>query len=111
MARYQFRSVRSLMIAVVVCALLLTPLAYLARQNALRKFRREQAGAHRLRALALGQQARAAFLARARAGDTISRGTTRGTGAERGLGSGRAVKQGEALSEPTPVPARVHTTP
>src|SRR5690349_13408949 len=55
-------SIRSLMIAVVVCALLLVPIGWMARRMALLETWRMRAEADRMRAIALAERARAEFL-------------------------------------------------
>jgi len=72
--RFRF-SVRSLMIAVVVCALSLVPIGWLARRNLLLEARRMRAEAEQARAIALAERARAEYLARVRAEGTAWNGT------------------------------------
>jgi hypothetical protein len=60
-------SIGGLMATIAVCALLLTPVGWSARERALRKAWRMRAHAARLRAIALEQRFRAQHLARIRA--------------------------------------------
>ena len=98
MARHPFRfSVRSLMIAVLVCAFLLTPIAWLARQNALIRARQLQAAMPiACERSAWQHQARSEFLAPCFNAAGTTSGKTQGEGAlepqtERGLWAALAV--------------------
>jgi hypothetical protein len=69
-------SIGGLMIAIAVCALVLTPVGWSARERALRKAWRMRAHAARLRAIALEQRFRAQHLARIRAQQRASAAAT-----------------------------------
>src|SRR3954454_17909707 len=60
-------SIRSLMSAVVICAVLLTPIGWLIRRNALRRAWLMRAEADRARAIALAERARAEYFGRVQA--------------------------------------------
>jgi hypothetical protein len=53
-------TIRSLRIAVVICAVLLAPIGWLVRRQALRELWRSRAEADRLRSIELSERARAA---------------------------------------------------
>src|SRR4051794_20981157 len=89
-------SIRSLMIAVAACAILLVPIGWMARRNALLETWRMRAEVDRMRAIALAERARAEFLAartasRATRTDTILEPDKSLSGAGPGLWAALAV--------------------